>query len=120
MCGLIMSGGLLYGLGIMMILVLGVVLILLIGLVNIGGMFYVGWFGKCYSKKYLLVGIYLGWIFVVVWFILMLIILVIVIIFLVVMGLLWLVIVLLILGFVVYLYGLCYMGMFYGIVFFSY
>ena len=119
MCGPIMSGGLLHGLGITTTSALGAVSISLIGLANIGGTLYAGWLGQRYSKKYLLAGIYLGRTLVAAWFILTPITPATVIIFSVVMGSLWLATVPLTSGLVAHLYGLRYMGTLYGIVFFS-
>lgn len=119
MCGPIMSGGLLHGLGITTTSALGAVSISLIGLANIGGTLYAGWLGKRYSKKYLLAGIYLGRTLVAAWFILTPMTPATVIIFSVVMGSLWLATVPLTSGLVAHLYGLRYMGTLYGIVFFS-
>lgn len=119
MCGPIMSGGLLHGLGITTTSALGAVSISLIGLANIGGTLYAGWLGKRYSKKYLLAGIYLGRTLVAAWFILTPMTPATVIVFSVVMGSLWLATVPLTSGLVAHLYGLRYMGTLYGIVFFS-
>jgi MFS family permease len=119
MCGPIMSGGLLHGLGITTTSALGAVSISLIGLANIGGTLYAGWLGKRYSKKYLLAGIYLGRTLVAAWFILTPMTPATVIVFSVVMGSLWLATVPLTSGLVAHLYGLRYMGTLYGNVFFS-
>ena len=119
MCGPIMSGGLLHGLGITTTSALGAVSISLNGLANIGGTPYAGWLGKRYSKKYLLAGIYLGRTLVAAWFILTPMTPATVIVFSVVMGSLWLATVPLTSGLVAHLYGLRYMGTLYGIVFFS-
>ena len=119
MCGPIISGSLLHGLGITTTSALGAVSISLIGLANIGGTLYAGWLGKRYSKKYLLAGIYLGRTFIAAWFIMTPMTPTTVIIFSVVMGSLWLATVPLTSGLVAHLYGLRYMGTLYGIVFFS-
>lgn len=119
MCGPIMPGGMLDGLGISSTSALGAVAISLIGLANIGGTLLAGWAGKHFSKKYLLAGIYTGRTIAAAVFILMPITPMSVIVFSIVMGSLWLATVPLTSGLVAHLYGLRYMGTLYGIVFFS-
>ncbi|TCL07975.1 putative MFS family arabinose efflux permease [Shimia isoporae] len=119
MCGPIMPGGMLDGLGISSTSALGAVAISLIGLANIGGTLLAGWAGKHFPKKYLLAGIYTGRTIAAAVFILMPITPTSVIVFSLVMGSLWLATVPLTSGLVAHLYGLRYMGTLYGIVFFS-
>jgi len=119
MCGPIMPGGMLHGLGITTTSALGAVSISLIGLANVGGTLLAGWAGKHYSKKYLLAGIYTARTFVAGAFILLPITPLSVIIFSVAMGSLWLATVPLTSGLVAHIYGLRYMGTLYGIVFLS-
>lgn len=119
MCGPIMPGGMLDGLGISSTSALGAVAISLIGLANIGGTLLAGWAGKHFSKKYLLAGIYTGRTIAAAVFIMMPITPMSVIVFSIVMGSLWLATVPLTSGLVAHLYGLRYMGTLYGIVFFS-
>jgi len=119
MCGPIMPGGLLHGLGITTTSALGAVSIALIGAANICGTLLAGWAGKRYSKKYLLAGIYLARTVVAGVFILLPITPMSVIVFSIVMGSLWLATVPLTSGLVAHIYGLRYMGTLYGIVFFS-
>lgn len=119
MCGPIMPGGMLDGLGISSTSALGAVAISLIGLANIGGTLLAGWAGKHFSKKYLLAGIYTGRTIAAAVFIMMPITPVSVVVFSIVMGSLWLATVPLTSGLVAHLYGLRYMGTLYGIVFFS-
>ncbi|MEM6303681.1 MAG: MFS transporter [Pseudomonadota bacterium] len=119
MCGPIMPGGVLHGLGITTTSALGAVAISLIGLANIAGTLAAGWAGKRYSKKYLLAGIYAGRTVVAGLFILFPITPETVILFSIAMGALWLATVPLTSGLVAHIYGLRYMGTLYGIVFFS-
>ncbi|SFL32428.1 MFS transporter [Shimia haliotis] len=119
MCGPIMPGGMLDGLGISSTSALGAVAISLIGLSNIGGTLLAGWAGKHFSKKYLLAGIYTGRTIAAAVFIMMPITPMSVVVFSIVMGSLWLATVPLTSGLVAHLYGLRYMGTLYGIVFFS-
>ncbi|MFY1708613.1 MFS transporter [Tritonibacter scottomollicae] len=119
MCGPIMPGGMLHGLGITTTSALGAVSISLIGLANVGGTLLAGWAGKHYSKKYLLAGIYTARTIVAGAFILLPITPLSVIIFSVAMGSLWLATVPLTSGLVAHIYGLRYMGTLYGIVFLS-
>jgi len=119
MCGPILPGGALHGLGITTTSALGAVAISLIGLANIAGTLLAGWAGKRYSKKYLLAGIYTGRTIAAALFIAVPITPVTVVIFSVVMGSLWLATVPLTSGLVAHIYGLRYMGTLYGIVFFS-
>jgi MFS family permease len=119
LCGPIEPGSFLHSLGITTTSALGAVSISLIGLANIGGTILAGYFGKRYSKKYLLAGIYFGRTIIAAAFILMPITPLTVIVFSVTMGALWLATVPLTSGLVGYIYGLRYMGTLYGIVFFS-
>ena len=119
MCGPIMPGGVLHGLGITTTSTLGAVSISLIGLANVAGTLLAGWAGKHYSKKYLLAGIYTARTIVAGAFILMPITPLSVILFSVAMGSLWLATVPLTSGLVAHIYGLRYMGTLYGIVFLS-
>ncbi len=119
MCGPIMPGGVLHGLGITTTSTLGAVSISLIGLANVAGTLLAGWAGKHYSKKYLLAGIYTARTIVAGAFILMPITPLTVILFSVAMGSLWLATVPLTSGLVAHIYGLRYMGTLYGIVFLS-
>ncbi len=119
MCGPIMPGGVLHGLGITTTSALGAVSISLIGLANVAGTLLAGWAGKHYSKKYLLAGIYTARTIVAGAFILMPITPLTVILFSVAMGSLWLATVPLTSGLVAHIYGLRYMGTLYGIVFLS-
>ena len=119
MCGPIMPGGVLHGIGITTTSALGAVSISLIGLANVGGTLLAGWAGKHYSKKYLLAGIYTARTIVAAAFILLPITPLSVIIFSVAMGSLWLATVPLTSGLVAHIYGLRYMGTLYGIVFLS-
>ncbi len=118
-CGPIMPGGVLHGLGITTTSALGAVAISLIGLANIGGTLAAGWAGKRFTRKYLLAGIYAGRTVAAAVFILLPMTPASVIVFSVVMGALWLATVPLTSGLVAHLYGLRYMGTLYGIVFFS-
>ncbi|MGX0903863.1 MFS family permease [Roseovarius sp. MBR-79] len=119
MCGPILPGGVLHGMGITTTSALGAVAISLIGLANIGGTLMAGWLGNRYSKKYLLAGIYTARTFVAAAFMLTPITPGTVLLFSVAMGSLWLATVPLTSGLVAHLYGLRYMGTLYGIVFFS-
>ncbi|WP_368185269.1 MFS transporter [Aestuariibius sp. HNIBRBA575] len=119
MCGPIMTGGLLDGLGISTTSALGAIAISLIGLANIGGTLMAGYLGKRYSKKYLLAGIYTARTIVAALFILVPMTPMTVVIFSIAMGSLWLATVPLTSGLVAHIYGLRYMGTLYGIVFFS-
>ncbi|TNJ41401.1 MFS transporter [Phaeobacter sp. B1627] len=119
MCGPIMPGGMLHGLGITTTSTLGAVSISLIGLANVAGTLLAGWAGKYYSKKYLLAGIYTARTIVAAAFILLPITPLSVILFSVGMGSLWLATVPLTSGLVAHIYGLRYMGTLYGIVFLS-
>src|SRR6056297_4274587 len=119
MCGPILPGGMLHGLGITTTSALGAVAISLIGLANIGGTLAAGWAGRRYSKKYLLAGIYAARTVAGAAFILLPITPLSVIVFSVAMGSLWLATVPLTSGLIAHIYGLRYMGTLYGIVFFS-
>ncbi|NHM17738.1 MFS transporter [Tritonibacter mobilis] len=119
MCGPIMPGGVLHGIGITTTSALGAVSISLIGLANVAGTLLAGWAGKHYSKKYLLAGIYTARTIVAGAFILLPITPLSVILFSVAMGSLWLATVPLTSGLVAHIYGLRYMGTLYGIVFLS-
>ena len=119
LCGPIMPGGVLHGLGITTTSALGAVAIAVIGLANIAGTLYAGWLGKRYTKKYLLAGIYTLRTLVSAVFILMPITPASVLLFSASMGALWLATVPLTSGLIAHIYGLRYMGTLYGIVFFS-
>ncbi|NIZ14779.1 MFS transporter [Phaeobacter sp. HF9A] len=119
MCGPIMPGGVLHGIGITTTSALGAVSIALIGVANVGGTLLAGWAGKHYSKKYLLAGIYAARTLVAGMFILLPITPLTVILFSIGMGSLWLATVPLTSGLVAHIYGLRYMGTLYGIVFLS-
>ncbi|MBU2358629.1 MAG: MFS transporter [Alphaproteobacteria bacterium] len=119
MCGPIMAGGVLAGLGITTTSALGAIAISLIGLANIAGTLLAGWAGKRFPRKYLLAGIYTGRTLVAAAFILTPVTPATVILFSLAMGSLWLATVPLTSGLVAHLYGLRYMGTLYGIVFFS-
>lgn len=119
LCGPILPGGVLHGLGITTTSALGAVAVSLIGLANIAGTLTAGYLGKRYSKKYLLAAIYTGRTIVAAAFILMPITPASVLIFSVAMGSLWLATVPLTSGLIAHIYGLRYMGTLYGIIFFS-
>ncbi len=119
MCGPILPGSVLHGLGITTTSALGAIAISVIGLANIAGTLTAGWAGKHFPKKYLLSGIYTGRTLVCIWFILVPMTPATVLIFSALMGSLWLATVPLTSGLVAHLYGVRYMGTLYGIVFFS-
>ena len=119
MCSAIMPGGVLDSIGVSTTSALGALAISLIGLANIAGTLAAGYFGKRYSKKYLLSGIYLGRTVIAAWFIAVPMTPTTVLIFSVLMGALWLATVPLTSGLIAHIYGLRYMGTLYGIVFFS-
>lgn len=119
MCGPILEGSLLHGLGITTTSALGAIAISLIGLANIAGTLTAGWLGNRFPKKYLLAAIYTGRTIIAAWFILTPMTPVTVIVFSVLMGSLWLATVPLTSGLIAHLYGLRYMGTLYGIVFLS-
>ena len=119
MCGAIMPGGVLDSIGVSTTSALGALAISLIGLANLAGTLAAGYFGKRYSKKYLLSGIYLGRTVIAAWFIAVPMTPTTVLIFSVLMGALWLATVPLTSGLIAHIYGLRYMGTLYGIVFFS-
>ena len=119
LCGPIMSGGVLYSIGVTTTSRLGALAISLIGLANIMGTLTAGYLGKRYSKKYLLAGIYLGRTIIAALFIALPITPMSVVIFSFAMGSLWLATVPLTSGLVAHIYGLRYMGTLFGIVFFS-
>jgi MFS family permease len=119
MCGAIMPGGVLDSIGVSTTSALGALAMSLIGLANIAGTLAAGYFGKRYSKKYLLSGIYLGRTVIAAWFIAVPMTPTTVLIFSVLMGALWLATVPLTSGLIAHIYGLRYMGTLYGIVFFS-
>ena len=119
MCGPIMPGGILHGMGITSTSRLGAAAISLIGLANIAGTLTAGYLGKRYTKKYLLAGIYAGRTIVAALFIMLPMTPTTVLLFSVAMGSLWLATVPLTSGLIAHIYGLRYMGTLYGIVFFS-
>lgn len=118
-CGPIMAGSMLHGLGITTTSALGAVAISLVGLANIVGTIAAGYFGRFLPKKYLLAGIYAGRTAIAAWFILTPMTPMTVLIFAVLMGALWLATVPLTSGLIGHIYGMRYMGTLYGIVFFS-
>ncbi|MEO0568721.1 MAG: MFS transporter [Pseudomonadota bacterium] len=118
-CGPIAAGGVLHSIGITTTSALGALSISVIGAANIIGTLAAGYFGKRYSKKYLLAGIYAGRTVVAALFIMFPITPASVLLFSVAMGSLWLATVPLTSGLVAHIYGLRYMGTLYGIVFFS-
>lgn len=118
-CGAISPGSLISSIGITTTSALGAVAIGLIGVSNIGGTILAGWLGNIYSRKYLLVGIYVARTVVAAMFIMNPITPESVVLFSVVMGSLWLATVPLTSGLVAEIYGLRYMGTLYGLVFFS-
>jgi MFS family permease len=119
MCGPILPGSVLHGMGITTTSALGAIAISVIGLANIVGTLTAGWAGKHFPKKYLLSGIYTGRTLICVWFILLPMTPFTVLVFSAVMGSLWLATVPLTSGLVAHLYGVRYMGTLYGIVFLS-
>ncbi len=119
MCGPIMPGGLLHGMGVTTTSALGAVAIALIGVCNVAGTLVAGWAGKRWPRKYLLAGIYTGRTLVSAWFILQPMTPATVLVFSALMGSMWLATVPLTSGLVAHLYGLRYMGTLYGIVFLS-
>ncbi len=119
MCGPILPGSVLHGMGITTTSALGAIAISVIGLANIAGTLTAGWAGKHFPKKYLLSGIYTGRTLICVWFILLPMTPFTVLVFSAVMGSLWLATVPLTSGLVAHLYGVRYMGTLYGIVFMS-
>jgi MFS family permease len=119
MCGPILPGSVLHGMGITTTSALGAIAISVIGLANIAGTLTAGWAGKHFPKKYLLSGIYTGRTLICVWFILLPMTPFTVLVFSAVMGSLWLATVPLTSGLVAHLYGVRYMGTLYGIVFLS-
>ncbi len=119
LCGPILPGGMLAGMGITTTSTLGAVAIAIIGVANIAGTITAGWLGKRYTKKYLLAGIYTGRTIAAAAFILMPITPTSVLVFSGVMGALWLATVPLTSGLVAHIYGLRYMGTLYGVVFLS-
>ncbi|MBB93156.1 MAG: MFS transporter [Rhodobacteraceae bacterium] len=119
MCGPILPGSVLHGLGVTTTSALGAVAISLIGLANVAGTLLAGWAGNHFPKKYLLAGIYTGRTFFAAMFILLPITPLTVLVFSVGMGSLWLATVPLTSGLVGHIYGLRYMGTLYGLVFFS-
>jgi MFS family permease len=118
-CGPILAGGVLDGLGISTTSALGAIAISLIGLANIAGTLTAGWLGNRFPKKYLLAAIYTARTIAAALFILVPMTPVTVIVFALVMGSLWLATVPLTSGLVAALYGVRYMGTLYGIVFLS-
>lgn len=118
-CGPIDPSGMLSGIGITTTSALGALSISLIGVANIVGTITAGWLGKRYTKKYLLVAIYVGRTIIAAWFIMTPMTPMTVLIFSAVMGSLWLATVPLTSGLVAHIYGLRYMGTLYGLVFLS-
>lgn len=118
-CGAISPGSLISSIGITTTSALGASAIGLIGVSNIAGTVLAGWLGNIYSRKYLLVGIYVARTVVAAAFIMNPITPESVVAFSIVMGALWLATVPLTSGLVAEIYGLRYMGTLYGLVFFS-
>ncbi|MDH2326715.1 MFS transporter [Cereibacter sp. SYSU M97828] len=118
-CGPIDPSGMLSGIGITTTSALGALSISLIGIANIAGTITAGWLGKRYTKKYLLVAIYVGRTIIAAWFIMTPMTPMTVLVFSAVMGSLWLATVPLTSGLVAHIYGLRYMGTLYGLVFLS-
>ncbi|MES2665196.1 MAG: MFS transporter [Pseudomonadota bacterium] len=118
-CGAIDPNGMLATIGIKTTSTLGAVSIAVIGLFNIVGTITAGYLGRKYTKKYLLVGIYVGRTLAAAVFFLLPITPGSVLIFSAVMGSLWLATVPLTSGLVAHIYGLRYMGTLYGFVFLS-
>lgn len=118
-CGPVDPAGLLASVGIGDTATLGAVAIGLIGFSNIAGTLIAGRLGATYSKKNLLVFIYLGRTALAAWFILAPMTPTTVIVFAILMGSLWLATVPLTSGLIAHIYGVRYMGTLYGIVFFS-
>jgi MFS family permease len=118
-CGAIDPNSMLAGIGVTTLSTLGAMSLAVIGLFNIVGTLTAGWLGKRYTKKYLLVGIYIGRTIAAAVFFLLPITPASVLIFSAVMGSLWLATVPLTSGLVAHIYGLRYMGTLYGGVFLS-
>lgn len=118
-CSPISPGGLLSSIGISETSTLGAISIALIGVANIGGTILAGWLGNKYSRKYLLVAIYVARTLVATIFIISPITPGSVVLFSIVMGSLWLATVPLTSGLIGQIYGLRYMGTLFGLVFFS-
>ncbi|WP_136683291.1 MFS transporter [Falsirhodobacter xinxiangensis] len=118
-CGPIDPSGMLSGIGITTTSALGALSIAVIGIANIVGTVTAGWLGKKYTKKYLLVAIYVGRTIIAAWFIMTPMTPATVLVFSAVMGALWLATVPLTSGLVAHIYGLRYMGTLYGLVFLS-
>jgi MFS family permease len=119
LCGPIDPNGMLAGIGITTTSRLGALSIAVIGMANIAGTLTAGWLGKRYTKKYLLVGIYVVRTIAAAAFIMTPITPATVLLFSVVMGAMWLATVPLTSGLVAHIYGLRYMGTLYGFVFLS-
>ena len=119
MCGPILPGSVLHGMGITTTSALGAVAISLIGVFNIAGTLAAGWLGNRFPKKYLLSSIYALRTIVAAAFSLAPITPATVLLFAAAMGSLWLATVPLTSGLVAHLYGIRYMGTLYGFVFFS-
>ncbi|WP_120500188.1 MFS transporter [Roseovarius sp. EL26] len=118
-CGPILAGSLLHGIGITTTSALGAIAISLIGLGNIIGTLAAGWLGNRYQRKYLLAGIYTLRTIVCIAFIMTPMTPMTVLLFSAGMGSLWLATVPLTSGLVAHIYGLRYMGTLFGIIFFS-
>ncbi|MEP3245657.1 MAG: MFS transporter [Sneathiella sp.] len=119
MCSAIPVDSVLQSLGVSSTSSLGAFAIALIGATNIIGTIVAGALGKNFTKKYLLMWIYVFRTIACVVFILMPMTPTTVVLFSLVMGSLWLATVPLTSGLVAHIYGLKYMGTLYGIVFFS-
>ncbi|NND40982.1 MAG: MFS transporter [Silicimonas sp.] len=119
MCGPILPGSVLYGMGITTTSALGALAISVIGVFNILGTLTAGWLGGRYPKKYLLSSIYALRTLVAAGFFMAPITPATVLLFSAAMGSLWLATVPLTSGLVAHLFGLRYMGTLFGFVFFS-
>lgn len=119
MCGPILPGGVLHGMGITTTSALGALALSVIGAFNIAGTLAAGWLGGRYAKKYLLAGVYALRTLIGATFILFPITPLTVLVFSAAMGTLWLATVPLTSGLVAHLYGIRYMGTLYGFVFLS-
>ncbi len=118
-CAAIAPDSIMRSIGVNSTTALGAFSIAIIGAANVVGTITAGALGKYYTKKYLLVAIYVGRTIAAAAFILYPMTPTSVVLFSVVMGSLWLATVPLTSGLVAHIYGLKYMGTLYGIVFFS-
>tara|TARA_R110001583_G_scaffold14629_1_gene60757 strand:+ start:5540 stop:6634 length:1095 start_codon:yes stop_codon:yes gene_type:complete len=119
MCSAIEPNGILHSIGITSTSTLGAMALSLIGVFNIIGTILAGWLGNLYSRKYLLVGIYVLRTLISALFIMNPVTPETVFLFSMLMGGLWLATVPITSGLVAQIYGLRYMGTLYGLVFLS-